>query len=366
MVKSRCYLASANTSAGFVNYFDYVLKDAQRVYIIKGGPGTGKSTFMRLIGEELLKEGMSVDFIYCSSDKDSLDAIVVNDIKVVIVDGTAPHVIDPKYPGAVERILDFGEYWDVDYLRSRKDIIKFYIDEIENQYKVFFKHLKVAKSIHDKWEKEYLKGMDFNKANQITEQIINEVVKGCINKVAKEWHRFAGAMTPQGQVCFYDNLTCDIKNRYIIKGRPGTGKSTMVKKIAQAALSKGYDVEFYHCAFDPSSIDMIVIRELDFAILDGTAPHVFEGGPNDKVIDMFTCIDTAIVHEEEDPIISLSKEYADEMLKAKKVYSNIKQLHDELEKYYINAMDFNNVNALRIRITRTLIDLYNAMHSKGV
>jgi len=91
MVKSRHYLASANTSAGFVNYFDYVLRDAQRVYIIKGGPGTGKSTFMRLIGEELLKEGMNVDFVHCSADKDSLDAIVINDINVVIVDGTAPH-----------------------------------------------------------------------------------------------------------------------------------------------------------------------------------------------------------------------------------------------------------------------------------
>ncbi|KRQ87116.1 ATP-dependent RecD-like DNA helicase [Caloramator mitchellensis] len=361
MVKSRYYLASANTSAGFVNYFDYVLRDAQRVYIIKGGPGTGKSTFMRLIGEDLLKEGMSVDFVYCSADKDSLDAIVVNDLNVVIVDGTAPHVIDPKYPGAVERLLDFGEYWDIDYLRSRKEIIKFYIDEIENQYKSFFKHMKNAKGIHDKWEKEYLKGMDFKKADEITEKLINEVVRGRTHKKSKEWHRFAGAMTPQGQVCFYENLTQDIKNRYIVKGRPGTGKSTMTKKIAQAALNSGYDVEFYHCAFDPSSIDMIVIRELDFALLDGTAPHVFDPHGNDKLVDMFECINTEIVHEDKEPIKAIEQEYAEEIGKAKKIYSNIKQLHDELEKYYINAMDFNNVNALRIRITKTLLEMYKVI-----
>jgi len=263
-------------------------------------------------------------------------------------------------------LLDFGEYWDIDYLRSRRDIIKFYIDEIENQYKAFFKHLRVAKSIHDKWEKEYLKGMDFNKANEITDRLIDEVIKGCTHKKPKEWHRFAGAMTPQGQVCYYDNLTQDIKNRYIVKGRPGTGKSTMTKKIAQAALNKGYDVEFYHCAFDPSSIDMIIIRELDFALLDGTAPHVFEPELDDKVVDMFTCIDTNIVHENEDPIKAIEREYAEEINKAKKIYTNIKQLHDELEKYYINAMDFNNVNALRIRITKTLIEMYNTMSSKGV
>jgi nucleoside-triphosphatase THEP1 len=91
MGKKRSYFASANGSQGFVSLFDYVLKDAERVYIIKGGPGCGKSTFMKKVGEALLEDGFSVDFVYCSSDKDSLDAIVVNDIKFVIVDGTAPH-----------------------------------------------------------------------------------------------------------------------------------------------------------------------------------------------------------------------------------------------------------------------------------
>jgi hypothetical protein len=31
MGNKRCYLASANTSEGFVSFFDYVLRDAERV-----------------------------------------------------------------------------------------------------------------------------------------------------------------------------------------------------------------------------------------------------------------------------------------------------------------------------------------------
>ncbi|TDT63718.1 PRK06851 family protein [Fonticella tunisiensis] len=350
MATKKCYLVSANTSAGFVSFFGYVLKDAERAYIIKGGPGCGKSTFIRKAGEELLDSGFDVDFIYCSADKDSLDGIFVHDVNMAIVDGTAPHVIEPKYPGAVERILYFGDFWDIDYLRSHKDKIRYFIDEIGYEYNKYFNYMKNAKLIHDKLEAEYTKGMDFDRADILTEQMIKETIIGKKNKMGSEVHRFAGALTPQGQVSFYNQLTVGIKNRYILKGRPGTGKSTMEKKIAKAALEAGYDVEYYHCAFDPDSIDMIIIPELSFAMLDGTAPHVFDPEEGDKLVDMFRFVNTKIVREEEDPIKSIAEEYREEINKAKKVYERIKRLHDELEKYYVDATDFNEVDALRRRI----------------
>lgn len=250
--------------------------------------------------------------------------------------------------------MNFGDYWDIDYLREKVDEIKYYFDEIEKHYEVFFNYMLEAKQVHDRWEREYLKGMDFEKADEITERLINSIILKNNNKVPKEWHRFAGAMTPQGQLSFYDVLVKQIKNRYIVKGRPGTGKSTMTKKVAKAALKNGYDVEYYHCSFDPDSIDMIIIPELSFALLDGTAPHEFEPENKDKVIDMFECIDKDIVHEDEDPIKSIELEYIKEIEKAKFIYRKIYELNNELEKYYINAIDFNDVNALRIRITDTI------------
>jgi hypothetical protein len=192
--------------------------------------------------------------------------------------------------------------------------------------------------------------MDFNKADKITEKLIKEVVVGNQNKKAKEIHRFAGALTSNGQVSFYDSLTDGIKSRYIMKGRPGSGKSTLMKKVAMAAMEVGYDVEYYHCGFDPNSLDMIIIPELSFAILDGTAPHVKDPEAGDKLVDMFSCINTDIVHEEDNPIKGITEEYGEEISKAKKAYERIKRLHDELEKYYIDATDFNDVDALRTRI----------------
>ena len=61
------YFPGNNTPEGFFSYYSYILdqKEAKRIYCIKGGPGSGKSTFMRKIGEEFLDRGMNVDFLAC-------------------------------------------------------------------------------------------------------------------------------------------------------------------------------------------------------------------------------------------------------------------------------------------------------------
>lgn len=88
----KCYFASANTCKGFVSFFDYIINDAKRIYIIKGGPGCGKSTFIKKMGEELLEFGFDIDFIYCPSDMNSLDGIFIHGVDFAVIDGTPPHV----------------------------------------------------------------------------------------------------------------------------------------------------------------------------------------------------------------------------------------------------------------------------------
>ncbi|MCT4621160.1 MAG: ATPase [Marinisporobacter sp.] len=81
----------ANTAKGFYSYYDYIIgSDGKRLFIIKGGPGVGKSSFMKKIGYEMVNRGYDVEFHQCSSDNDSLDGIVIPDLKIAMIDGTAP------------------------------------------------------------------------------------------------------------------------------------------------------------------------------------------------------------------------------------------------------------------------------------
>ena len=44
-MSEKKYFAAANTVDGFVSYYDEIFVKCSRVYIIKGGSGTGKSYF---------------------------------------------------------------------------------------------------------------------------------------------------------------------------------------------------------------------------------------------------------------------------------------------------------------------------------
>lgn len=86
------YFSGGNTASGFVSYYDYIFRDLDRLYIIKGAPGTGKSKLMRDIANEAGNRNYKIEYYHCSSDPDSLDGIIIRDISVGVLDGTAPHV----------------------------------------------------------------------------------------------------------------------------------------------------------------------------------------------------------------------------------------------------------------------------------
>ena len=108
------YFAAANTEAGFVSWFDDIFnaRDIDFTYIIKGGSGTGKSTLMKKVAAKAEKLGGACERYYCSSDTASLDGVIAkmpSGARIAMLDGTAPHTHDPKYPGAADAIINLGQ-----------------------------------------------------------------------------------------------------------------------------------------------------------------------------------------------------------------------------------------------------------------
>ncbi|MEN6316085.1 MAG: ATPase [Clostridiaceae bacterium] len=94
--KVRHMFPGGNTSKGFYSFYQYIIsqEDAKRIFILKGGPGVGKSTFMKKIAARMLERGYDAEYMHCSSDNSSLDGIVIPKIGIAMIDGTAPHVVD--------------------------------------------------------------------------------------------------------------------------------------------------------------------------------------------------------------------------------------------------------------------------------
>ena len=116
------FFAASVGGAGFRSRFDLIFAPEKydAVYVIKGGPGTGKSTFMKKIGEEAERRGYAPEYYFCSSDVGSLDGVVIKEKRACVLDGTAPHVTDPKFIGACGQILDFSAAFDVPRLKENR------------------------------------------------------------------------------------------------------------------------------------------------------------------------------------------------------------------------------------------------------
>ncbi|MBQ7036990.1 MAG: hypothetical protein IJN74_05840 [Clostridia bacterium] len=91
----------------------------------------------------------------------------------------------------------------------------------------------------------------------------------------KEKHLFAGVNSPKGFYSCFDEIMKEAPGarKIYIKGGPGMGKSSLMKKIIHRATEEGLSSEVFHCSSDPSSVDGVHIPALETAIIDATAPH---------------------------------------------------------------------------------------------
>ena len=61
-----------------------------------------------------------MDLLWCSSDADSLDGVVLKSRRAALVDGTKPHIEIPVNPAAVDKIVDLGRCWDEEGIRQHR------------------------------------------------------------------------------------------------------------------------------------------------------------------------------------------------------------------------------------------------------
>ena len=262
--KVRKIFPGANTSNGFYSYFDYIIpKDVNRIFCLKGGPGVGKSSLMKKVARDFIERGYDVEVFPCSSDPSSLDAVVIKKLKVVLLDATAPHIVDPKIPGAIDEIVNFGDFWNMDNLEKNKMEIVQCNKEIGSCFQRSFKYLKAAEPIFYDIESKNSDAMDFGKLNKFTDEFIEQIFKGVGNKeeFSAPRHLFGTAITPIGHIDYADSLLQDAKKVYYLDGKIGYGKTTFLKRIYDKAILKGLQVEVFHYPLIPEKIESIMITD---------------------------------------------------------------------------------------------------------
>ncbi|MDR5657952.1 ATPase [Serpentinicella sp. ANB-PHB4] len=347
-----------NTSVGFYSYYEYVIdvKKAKKVYYLKGGPGLGKSSMMKRIGQEMLNNGFNIELHHCSADPDSIDALVIPEIKTAFIDGTAPHTLDPKFPGAVEEIINLGEFWDEEGIRNNKDQIIRSIEDNGNIYKRVYKYLGAAKLIRDDIEWIHSNAVDKALLKEKSFEFINEIFKDA-KKISKEStvrRLFGSAYTHKGHIDYAETFISENKKIYFIEGKIGTGRSDILDKILRRGIENGYDLEVYHEPLDPLKIEALIIKDLGVAI---TTNDKYDDSSFRMNINSFLKKDLLDKYEQglDDSIEIYNQLLQDAMDTLKKAKEN----HDIIESYYIPNIRFELIDDLTTKLIKRVLEIKN-------
>lgn len=340
-MNKKSYFLGGITAKGFVYFYDNLVKNMDAVLYLDGGMTTINETIFSHIIEKF-KDKHALELVHNHLEPELLEAIVIKDINLAIIDrtkmGRDSHLIFPRLR---EDLFYIGEGYDIKLLKKEQSELFALREKIIQLYENAGEHFKRALDIHHKVEQTYFKYMNIEKANHETKKLIEGFFHNSyLNKPSHTWHRYLGGATSKGAIDFILELTDDVDRRIFIKGRSGTGKSTMLKKIVNEAEKRGFDLEIYHCGFDPDSLDMVILRELGIAIFDATDPHSHNPiKTSDEIFDSFELFVEGDPDQEQEKISILEKNYKGEMKGATQVLAQVRDLQREFESIYKHALN---------------------------
>ena len=337
------FFLGANSDSGFMSYFKQLQEQSSlQLLILKGGPGSGKSSLMKRVGEYAMQSGHSVEIVPCASDPESYDAIIDKTANFAMIDGTAPHTEDPLVPGAKHHIMYMGDLWSKEKLKEKTDEIEFYSNLTAQLHSGGQSYIKAAGALlreNYRCSSRYV----LPEAKQFALEIMKELPEG--NKYTEE-KRLLSAVTVEKIGFLEESLPLLADDVYVIEDEWGSASEAVFDTVRLAASLKNMHVISCPCSVMPDKTDHIILPGARVAFTKGN--RFLKSSYGQKInADAF--------YEKGIDRISCEKRSQDAkklLIRACSFVKSAKKAHDNLEKFYITAMDFGRMNELYEKILK--------------
>lgn len=248
------YFLGAATPLGFDNTAPdlYDCHDGWQVYILKSGPGTGKSTLLRRICEMLQAADEEVEVFCCSADIHSLDAVRCPGRKLLCIDGTAPHTLDPQYWSAAEHVVPLSVCTDDARLHTQADTLVALTDEKQRHTDRYLKYLRAAASLLSDSRRIQTSTLDDRKICRLAQRIARTEYGDSSSAISTSSRRFLSAVTADGVSVFYDTLQAICPRIYVIEDEYGAASARLLSVLAEYGTACGHHVIACPCPLAPT------------------------------------------------------------------------------------------------------------------
>ena len=345
------FFLGANSGEGFQSlYADLVdLEKTRDLLVLKGGPGVGKSTFMKQVGRAAEEAGQQVEYIWCSGDPDSLDAVLLPECAAAVVDGTSPHVVEPRYPAAVDRYVNLGRFYNVDALKKCRLEVVTHTEAYKEAYQRAFHCLKAARQVERSAFSRMAQGLDRTRLDRRGSGIIARELRKKGGEEGITTRRFLGSMTHKGYIWRFDSVDTLCPRVYELADRWELGSGALTR-LHDAATAAGWNTIVCPNPEDLTQIRHLLIPGLGLAFVTSGDDCAYPGKPNRRLrLDAMTSSgDRARVRFARRMTETLREEALAALREAK-------ASHDALEAVYHPHVDFDGVAALAREETNRIL-----------
>lgn len=326
-MKDLTFFLGANSYQGFYSLYEEYLKamDGSRVWILKGGAGCGKSGFMRTVGDRASSAGHTVHRILCSGDPGSLDGIHIPDLGVILLDGTAPHVLEPPLVGDRGFYLDLSRFYrsGVPDLRERET-------RYREHYRRAYRWLAAAG--------------ETEASLQLPEKAEAAIRQKAAALIARETHTksrksgkvlriFTDAFTGEGLLSLQETQINLARHMIGLRGVCGA-ENAFLSSAAETALARGNDVILSLSPLKPDRIAHLFIPEFELGIGVGKGDRYIH---LDKIVYHHAGKEySALIRETDSLRLAL-------LARARKELALARHHHDRLEEAVNPYVDFSGV-----------------------
>lgn len=347
-----------SSSNGFYGYFQLLENDPDMyLYLLKSGPGCGKSTLMREIASTALEDNQIVEQIHCSSDPESLDGVILWDKKIAILDATSPHSVEPVTPGMMQEVVSMYHTIDKEELEvNKKELIyqakryKYYHRQsgssLANAANLLKDNLHTAGIFYDDDKIS-------NYANELAKKLI--AVKDD-RSAGHKYSRFLSAITPRGIICYDDSIRALAEQIYIIEDEYGICSNSIIKTICSYAINAGYDV--FCCGFPllpEEKTDFLIIPDLSLAFVASNSWYKLNFSEQ-NVIKYQDFIDKELFEQVKSQLEfnqDIAKQIAEQSIR---LQQQAMKSHDKMEEYYFPAVDFDEVKRIKNNLIKEIFE----------
>ena len=337
------FFAASNSYRGFISYFDKIFNPSEyeKIFILKGGPGTGKSSFMKAVSKNFEESGLTCKKILCSSDPESLDGLIIGneEKKIAILDGTAPHATDPKIPGAIEKIINLGDSWNERLLSSSKENIVKFTNLKQEHYKNAYRYLSIA-------------GLCVKYVDEVVKASINTGIEEVISDIFTDTEKEDGIKETMltssfGRRGFYETagLGSCAETEINIVGIYGS-EYYFMKKVTDEINRRHLNHIISPSPLDKEKTDAVYILKNRTSVSVGSKHY----SKNVKIIDTSKYIDIKVLDNNRNLVETLYKEREAMLWCATDEFKKAADMHFETEKIYTAAMNFKKNKKLEEKV----------------